>query len=252
MVNIVKNNKFIAILVLVIVVCNLNMCFAGELFGNKITHKFIIGDWYDKNGNLVLSIYDNKINGIGVVNVEYVNGSLHNDTTWKIKLLANKRYFDIILRTLSIGGRNVIVINNKTVLHRSEYIKYFESIGGVYIGMSEKDLLKLYGEPTRKEYVNDFLKDYWYDDDKWKIRLFGEFVGSITIFKDGTRKFDRTGFDCNTSIENYLNAYQYSVGGELYAEWDSHYCVYVPEGADIFIVKNLWPNEVSLIASFDQ
>lgn len=176
---------------------------------------------------------------------------MHGDTTWKIKFFANKKYFNIFLRTTLIGNRYLLILNDKEVFYRNERVNYFESIGGVYIGMSKKDLFMLYGEPTRITKGN-LIEECFYDDDLWKIRLFAGYVSAITIFKGGTRKFDRTGYDCYTSLSNYLNAYQCKNYGGIYEEGDNYYVIWTSEkySEGVYIDKNLWPNEVMLVSTF--
>ena len=171
----------------------------------------ILGNWYDAKGNLVLTISnDYKINGCTVLSVK----AEYDTAVWyKIRIDEGNRYRDIELSTAgsaqdvginSEGNHEWLILNantkNQIMLRKSKNPRYFESVGGIYLGMHKDDVVKLYGQPLRV------------DSATWKYRGFdvmirGEVVYKITIYKNSDRKFDWSGLSANNSLQDFFAKY---------------------------------------------
>lgn len=113
--------------------------------------KHFVGDWYDSQGNLVLQIGDDyTINGYKVLNL-YCDGEY-----WGFKAQTSNYQRDIVYfynySCSSNPNANSYhdLISHGKFLHRDKIPRHYESIGGIYLGMSQDDVLKLYGAPSEK------------------------------------------------------------------------------------------------------
>ena len=104
-------------------------------------------------------------------------------------------------------GREVQFINIDGVVYRRyQKPEYFESVGGIYIGMSQEQVISLYGEPQEKT-IKDGRACWHYSKDKFSIEFWGDMVWSVQIPVGSSRHFDRTGFNCTDSFRSYYECY---------------------------------------------
>lgn len=130
-------------------------CSADDYYSRPITQlNEFVGNWYDTNGNLVLSISsDYKVNGCPVV--YYGTGA----GIFKIRIDEGNKYKDIEF----VGGfgswgfsdyHEMLVMNfgknNECVLRRTKNQRYFKSVGGIYLGMNKNQVVSKYGQPSKK------------------------------------------------------------------------------------------------------
>ena len=99
---------------------------------------------------------------------------------------------------------------NNSALRKTKNPQYFESVGGIYIGMNQNEVLRLYGEPSSKEHYNIFLKDWiWkYKNLGLEVAVYGGIVTEIKIYSYGDRKFDWSGLSANSSRSAFANKYR--------------------------------------------
>ena len=205
--------KFLSSAILAFVVA-----FSAHCSASSVTElKYIIGNWYDTKGNLVLTVSnDYKINGCPVMSVDYVADMV---AMYKVKINEGNRYRTIELmksESLNSHDHDMLVMgnwrsNNEIALRRTKEPRYFESVGGIYIGMGQDEVLRLYGQPSR---IEDKVGAYiWkYNKEGFDIRIGGGVVFEITIYSNGDRRFDWSGLSANSSKADFAYKYNTSVG----------------------------------------
>lgn len=153
--------------------------------------KNISGNWYDTNGNLVLTISsDYKINGGTVLDVEI------NEGDYQIKIDEGISYRIINLGAFgSYEGYHEMRIlgnlasGNKIVLRKTKEPRYFESVGGIYLGMDKNQVASLYGTPSSDN--SQYGRTTWkYDNEGFSVEFDCGVVTGITIYSYGDRRFD--------------------------------------------------------------
>lgn len=182
--------------------------------------KYVLGNWYDAKGNLVLTISnDYKINGCTVLSVK---AGYDTAALYEIKINEGTGYRDIVLctdgsvqdvATNPKGNHEWLILNfhenNEITLRKTKEPHYFESVGGIYLGMHKDDVTKLYGQPSSVE------TDRW-SEATWKYRGFdvlirGEVVHAITIYPYGDRRFDWSGLSARSSVADFEYKYNSKV-----------------------------------------
>ena len=166
------------------------MIFSANCSASPITYlKSVVGNWYNTNGNLALTISsDYKLNGcqimnlnaggdalVGTFEVTYRDGNQNKFIEfWDLSSVNNSAYKFLIMNPSK---------NNCYVLRKTKTPQYFESVGGIYLGMSESEVLKLYGAPSSKDHYDRFLKDWiWkYNNLGLEVSVYGGIVTEIQI-----------------------------------------------------------------------
>lgn len=162
---------------------------------------YMSGTWYDMlgrpscvfrgstlNGNRILGFL-NAAGGGGNfgVTMRFSNGDMfaafHN-------LSPNPSFYH---QYMTIGG---------ATYRRTPNPMYYESVGGIYLGMPSYKVTELYGQP---DLYNGYSAGY--SKLGLEVNIREGIVWQITIHNYGDRKFDRSGLDANNSMEEYANAY---------------------------------------------
>lgn len=167
----------------------------------------IIGNWYDTKGNLVLTISkDYKLNGCQIMSVGFTA-----DTAGLYKIIFKDGNQDKCIEVIATGSYekhsdHEMLIFNENALRRTKTPKYFESVGGIYIGISQNEVLKLYGEPSSKE------SHIWkYKNLGLEVAISWGIVTWIKIYSYGDRKFDWSGLSARSSKSAFENKYRTSM-----------------------------------------
>ncbi len=168
------------------------------------------GEWYDINGNLAMSIEPGYINACQIVKGFNFAGGYPRSGIFRI--MESIGYRDVQLELMGDrgSGHQYLMIDKKTTLRRSKEPQYFESISGVYLGISKAEVLKLYGNPTAQENNYPGISRWRYGKEGFSITFDGDTATGVTIYKNSNRHFDRTGFNCNDSFQAYYDAYKLS------------------------------------------
>ena len=137
-----------------------------------------------------------------------------------------------------------LIVDSKYAYQRSRNQPHYESIGGIYIGMSKNQVLKLYGNPSSEKYkyagTGIFLEDFYFDSNIWKydkdgfeVKFIGDFVFSITMYPNSNRKFDKSGLSANDSKLTYERKYNSKIhNGDFGSQMD------IGHGESIFFNKD--------------
>lgn len=195
-----------------------NCSAALDYYSVDVTYlKDIIGNWYDSNGNLVFSISkDYKLNGCQMMSVGMVGDA--GGAGYKIvyKDGGQNKYIEVWLTGSEAIEHDILLMNglnsNNYALRRTKNPQYFESVGGIYLGMNQNEVLKLYGEPSAKEHFDRFFSDWiWkYNNLGLEVSVYGGIVTSITIYSYGDRKFDLSGLSAKNSKSDFEYKYNSS------------------------------------------
>jgi hypothetical protein len=206
----------LAMLILVDVLLAGNITFSGHGYAAQIpqydnteylpqTINRISGDWYNANNKLVLSIKDSYINDCQVVKLlNLVGGSTDGGGIFTIAENSGSRDLQIGWHVHG-NEHDVLSYGGKTLYKQSA--GYFESVDGVHLGMTKAQIIAQIGAPdTVGTHKDD--GDLLYSKRGMEVSLSNDSVVGITIRQNGTAHFDRTGFDCRTSLDSYYKAYK--------------------------------------------
>ena len=108
---------------------------------------------------------------------------------------------------ISYRGNKFIVLDEKIALRNTKNPHYFESVGGIYLGMSKNQVLSLYGQPSTVETRHRF-STWKYNDDGFDVEFRYNIVEKITIYRNGNRRFDWLGLSANNSRADFINKYR--------------------------------------------
>jgi len=163
-----------------------------------------VGDWYSTKGNLAMTIQDKYINACQILSASELTFGYPRSGNFEVAETGQNRTLK-----LELFGHNVhqyLLVDGKLLLRRSLRPEYFESLGGIYLGMTEEELLHYYGKPSSK--VNDGDMVRWeYDKDKFAVEFKSNIVVAMRLYKLSSRHFDRSGLGAADSPENYAQVY---------------------------------------------
>ena len=194
---------------------------APEYFYRPVTDLDpIIGTWYDSKGNVALTISsDYSINSCKVLEVwreRYTPKTIFCKISERsgirtIRIEHDARNYNAPNFTGKFSRSNdyheLIIIDEVMSLRRTKEPRYFESVGGIYLGMSKDDVVKLYGQPSKIEVPGSITTSYWRYGDEFSLTFSGDVVTNIAFKKNGNRKFDWSGLSANNSFDEYMTKY---------------------------------------------
>ncbi len=192
-------------------------CYAGDVHRLKD----IVGNWYDTNGNLSLTISsDYSINGCKILDCELFGfTNCIAGIRYDLKIVEKTGVRNLILEYVSSSTaknfseenfHEMIIIDCQNCYYKEKNQRHNESVGGIYLGMKKAEVLKLYGEPSSVEKNPKGYNDceFKYKNDGFDVRFVGDRVFSIKIYDYGNRKFDRSGLSARDSEESYKKFYK--------------------------------------------
>lgn len=200
----------------------------------------IVGNWYDSKGNLSLTISeDYKINGCKVIAAYfYEYGDNHNGIDFLpthsiasevYRIIEQNGYRDIEIEHYGSSYHEMLVVDaGKMILRKTKDQKYYESVGGIYLGMNKNQVLALYGSPSsesrniqyrynaRTKNTEKFFSEYggytWkYDKEDFDVKIMGDMVISVKIYQNSNRHFDITGLSVRDLPETFKDKYDAKV-----------------------------------------
>ena len=167
-----------------------------------------VGSWYDMNGNLILQIgSDYTINGKKIISAGYTGDTV---AFYKFRLQ------DGDIEILNFGSEdpthNMLVLNDQKVLRQTQTPQYFESIGGIYLGMTKDKVMDIYGEPLGVE-NQPLQKISMWIYNGFEIFFQYDVVSSITFYVSSDRRFDISGLSATSSKEDFERKYETTMTG---------------------------------------
>lgn len=118
-------------------------------------------------------------------------------------------------RNIALNAQNLGSVNNpyhqylriNNILYtRSQTPLYGESVGGIFLGMPVAQVVELYGQPDLTEKQRSRVI-YAYTKLGMMLDIRDKIVQQIRIFSLGDRKLDTTLLDCNSSLDEFKEAY---------------------------------------------
>lgn len=173
------------------------------------------GAWFNDNGENVLTITQTTINGHEVeVIYNVAGGSSCAIGTFKLQVPTGGRDIRIAWHIKNFPS-DYLIVNDEQMLHKTkEY--FYESIGGVHLGMSVDNVIKSINKPTRILTENNPLYDNddnsynngWYYADKGIIITFaGNGVDRIILLGTSRLRFNRSLLNCNNLLSDFAREY---------------------------------------------
>jgi hypothetical protein len=163
------------------------------------------GTWYDTAGNPSFTFDGGTLNGYRITGLfDPAGGS--SDFGAKIQLLVNNHYqmFPVSFQGLS-SNKNIYhqyMFADGQAYRRTPQERYYESVGGIYLGMTRNQVLALYGQPDV-----DQNSSMGYSKLGLMLDVRNSLVQQIKILAYGDRRMDRTGLSATSSVAQYANAY---------------------------------------------
>lgn len=173
------------------------------------------GQWYDQEGDVVLDFQGNTVNGCEIVGVYRPAGG-GTDFSCIIRIVEAEGYRDMPVICESMypaSYHSHIILNGDnhdrskgTLLLRTTEPRYYESVGGIGIDMTEDAVRAKYGSPDRMEQKKG-MTIWTYQKLGLELTMYKQRVQIIKIYQYGDRHFDRTGFNCANLPYEFQTAY---------------------------------------------
>ena len=171
------------------------------------------GTWYDLKGKPALIFDGMSVNGCPIVGIYRVAGG-RGSASFLLRISEKTGYRDLDMSVDFLDEDptkfHQMLSCDGVGYRRTPYPQYYESVGGLGLEMSEDDVLARYGKPDEVTTTTKWKPKettWMYSKLGLKLKfLYGE-LWSITFYKYGDRRFDRTGFNCSNSLDEYKEAY---------------------------------------------
>ena len=164
------------------------------------------GDWYTTKGEFAMTIEGDSLNGNKINDMS--NCTFGYPRTGTFTINENNAPRNIKLEVLGNKSHQYLVIDGITLLRRSQFPAYNESVGGIYLGMTKDALQSLYKEPTSSTKEND-VECWNYDTHKFAVLFKNDIVSAIRLFKGSDRKFDKSLLGADDTPAAYASAYSF-------------------------------------------
>lgn len=200
-----------------------NYAFEGV---QKIYLSILQGQWYDLKGNKVLDFdcENNVVNNDKIVGIYNIAGSRGNFDC-VVRVLSNNEYKDLCLECEHMDRdsyhTNIILLGDDldkskgVLLKRNNFYKYGETIGGVGLGTPIEEVIEKYGKPDSVQNSFDRLKSM--NMEAWIYKKLGiilriryNLVYDMRLFRTGCWHFDRTGYNCKNSPDEFAKRYNFN------------------------------------------
>lgn len=168
----------------------------------------IQGDWYNLQGERVLQVDKQSVNTCPIINI--------TKTVWMVG------HFEMTIlekdgeRKLNIGDRyirNGCIYYQGMPLRKDNKARHFETVGGVGLMMSVKEVIDVLGVP-------DTVTGASYKGFTWRYHEKGlkitfnpaavSIVTAITLLKDSPLRFETSGLNCKSSLKDF--SFKYGIG----------------------------------------
>lgn len=165
------------------------------------------GDWYNTKGDLVLTVEGAAINGSAVTDIEDYTDGYPRKGKFTIREQAGDRVMSLDL--MGHKSHQYLIMDNTTPLRRSIHGDHYESIGGVYLGMTQSDLEAAYGQADSTVPDQDTSR-LIFDSHHMDVYLRAGIVIGVRIYDGSDLKFEQSGLGSADTAAAYAKAY----GGE--------------------------------------
>ena len=154
---------------------------------------------------------DYTINGCKIISVDFEGDTV---AFYKFRVQDGDTYKNIELQTFGSydGEHAMLVLNDEEILRRTQEPQYYESIGGIYLGMQKSQVMSIYGEPLGVE-NQPLQKISLWTYNGFEIIFEYDVVSSITIYSRGDRRFDLSGLSASSSVADFERKYENKISG---------------------------------------
>lgn len=246
------------LLLILIMLCIAATAYADDISAVSLALKQYDGAWYDESGEEVFTVNSSDCTILGKKTVKIGEiDIIMDDEGWTGYKFITTEDGERLETTAVMDNRGKTSFwgNDGTYLpYRStKEIEYFESVGGIYLGMSKTNVENLYGGgdsmytspiiPMLEEENKNFpyIRKYTvtYSKDGFEVSYAAGRVESITLFKGGARSFDRSGLNCENSMSDFAKAYKIGKLGYNTANKisDGEYLFFDKKSGNITIAK---------------
>ncbi len=171
------------------------------------------GDWYNNNGAKVLSIHDGYMNDCEIVEGFDWAGSRKKGGA-VLRIMEGSGLRDIRINWLKgKGAGNYVQLDQGEHLHSTATDYFFESVGGIHLGMTADEVEKMYGGAQVIAERENFIdgnpnRVRWYYPNLGVVLWFdGKSVSHISLLKSSSLCFERSGLNCSNTPQEYAKAY---------------------------------------------
>lgn len=190
-----------------------------EYYSVSITDlREIVGNWYNVEGDLILTISsDYKLDGNEITAVGYTGDAGGAGYQIFFDEDGESKYIEVWFTGSENSEHQILLANglndDNFALRRTKNPQYFESIGGIYLGMDQDEVLNTYGTPSSTENFDRVMKEWiWkYTNLGLEVSVYAGIVTEIKIYGYGDRKFDRSGLSARSSKSEFENKYRTSI-----------------------------------------
>lgn len=165
--------------------------------------KLMKGKWYDHDGNLILQIQDGYINFCKVIAIYDLAGSCSMGQA-EFRILKSigirKVYLDWHINR---NTHDYIKINDEIVLHRVRMLLYRESIAGIHLGMTPREVRQILGSPIQD---ND---SWYYKRQRLRVIFNGDSVVSIVLYKGSLERLKESRLNCSNTPDEFYDYYHF-------------------------------------------
>ena len=162
------------------------------------------GDWDNTKGDLVLTVEGAAINGSAVTDIEDYTDGYPRKGKFTIREQAGDRVMSLDL--MGHKSHQYLIMDNTTPLRRSIHGDHYESIGGVYLGMTQSDLEAAYGQADSTVPDQDTSR-LIFDSHHMDVYLRAGIVIGVRIYDGSDLKFEQSGLGSADTAAAYAKAY---------------------------------------------
>ena len=164
----------------------------------------VLGDWYSTKGNLALTVQEDAINGCPILGGSEL-GMLY-PSSGTLRIAEGDHVRSMKLEVFGNDMHQYLIVDDTLALRRSLQAEHFESMGGIYLGMTEEELLHYYGKPDSRTQDNGMVR-WEYKADKFAVIYKSNIVVGVRLYAGCDRHFDRSGLGAADAPEAYAEKY---------------------------------------------
>jgi len=184
-----------------------------EYHADKV-RQLIEGQWYDNNGNALVTVSGRYINDCEIQGIYDLAGG-GGTAAATFRLREKGQEWDVRLSwNITRTAGDSLTVNGSQTLHKSQE-RGGESVAGIHLGMTPEEVQQKLGKPSRilsrENAIQLGPEKYeagWYYQDKMIVIGFGSgSVDSIVIPKGSSTRLDQSGLNCKNSPQDFAKAY---------------------------------------------
>lgn len=199
------------------------------------------GEWKNLDGQVVLNIQNGYINGTQVLDVTKLAGySKFGSGELIIHEAAGNRAVHVEFAIF--GNSTDRIVYNDQALFKQIPVPYSESVSGIHVGSTKDEVLQTFGNPT-KRMGDTYGESLEYAHYKMRIRLDGDSVTSVTLFKGSPLQFDTSGLSYGDGKDEFMRVYDIPNRGEVVKKalpTGEYIAYYIQDGLVEITLNPMW------------